>query len=210
MSFQTNSPSLASRLVSFRDQSRRARHRSTHDGAALVEFAIVLPLLILFIQILMHIGWAFTQLTWVSQTAFHVAMIGSENPVNAGQGQMLARKDLLDTLQRRWMSGPLEDNLTYPNAGADRTVSVQLQGEVPAILWPISQALNVRLVSPVLVAGDGDVGNLNQFANPDDRYDCEGNVCTGGCPMGPCDPIIKSTNFFTELVEFRPYCPECG
>ncbi|WKZ57046.1 MAG: pilus assembly protein [Bdellovibrionota bacterium] len=181
------------------------KSKSHCHGAALVEFAIVLPLLILFIQILMHIGWAFTQLTWVSQTTYHVAMVGSENPVNGGQGPMLGRKDFLEQIQNRWMHGPLGDAIEYDEENS--TVAVTLNGQVPAILWAFTQGMGVRVTAPVLVAGDGEVGDLNRFVNPDPFYDCEGNECEGS---GPCEPtqctLIPKPNF-SELEEYG--CDEC-
>ena len=173
-----------------------ARSASSSDGGVIIECLMVIPLLILIFGGILGLGRAYAQLTWVSNSAYEVALSGAGNPEGPmGESAAAARNTLLGTL-------PFYSLIAAPAIGSplynqfpsepllDNTVLVRLNAELPLLFTRWVTNFQVDTVLPILVLGQGNAGNLTQFQNAGCLYDCDGDklMLSGGvCCTNPDD-----------------------
>lgn len=162
-------------------------------GAAMVELAIVIPLLLLLIIGVANIGQALTQMTWIINTTYTTAIAGATaskaNRPSAMQTRGGSFVQLNDPIERP--NVPVREVLP-----AERTVSgrdiveVQMQGEVKygfgVHLLGIDRFVSQKIVAPILVLDSGSfAADILKWGNEAD-YDCSG--VRGGIPLtsGTC------------------------
>jgi hypothetical protein len=174
----------------------RERRFQRELGAAFVEFALFLPFLILLMYGVVELGRLLSNISWISQAAYHGTMIGTETSSSFGEEVVRARiNDFYDIQGEKLSNAPIS-HTAYEEASNSRLVTVEIHASIPELLnvptpWSKldSLTMNVRLAGPLLVKNSGIPSNLNEFGTNGCIYDCAGQpVCCGnGCSasMGP-------------------------
>lgn len=169
------------------------RHRSEKEtGSVVTECVIVIPLLLIIFSGLTELGRTFSQINWVANTSYEVALAGGGTPELAGGNIVMEdRYSQLKDIPYYKVNFPSTANSNYNPT--TRTVSVSIHATLPTLLSYVSPAFDVHATAPILVLGNGVPGRLSVFENPADLYDCCGNVLPGGAlspasciPMPAC------------------------
>lgn len=138
-------------------RSLRARIRRDEVGASLVEFALVLPLLIVLLFGIMEAGWAFSQSVEVRNAAREGARLAV---VDYGTGQ-----DVIDeTCNRANLSGSGANVTVTKNGTESVTIDIaQSYTSLTGLLDPFFGGLN--LSSSVEMRAERDLATLTNQAN---------------------------------------------
>lgn len=167
--------------------------KSNQCGASIVEFALFIPILILFFLGLVELGRLLSQITWVGQTAYQAVMIGGETSDVIGAAVMAKRVEELSELQDSQLTDQLNfiDPPVYDEE--NQTVSVRLGGEVNQLLnAPIDLGLNISVVGPTLTSSNPPPEGLDEPSNPSCVFYCPWQgvepCCTPPCsaPLSTC------------------------
>jgi hypothetical protein len=143
--------------------------KSGDQGATIIEFIIVFPLLILFLAGLLMSGIVLSQISWSMQSSFETALLGRANSSSVGQIKMKQRFDTL----RGLMGGQLEDGETFTTGIVDqdnaRFVEVRLDARVRPLglqsaAFPLGMTVYAHynfLEDSLLGSGFSEFGNLD-------------------------------------------------
>ncbi|MBX7136550.1 MAG: pilus assembly protein [Oligoflexia bacterium] len=173
------------------------------QGAALLEFALVVPFLTLIFFGIVELGRTLIQGTWVSQAAFEAALLGGETPHAVAIPVMNQRVETLSGIQGQQLVTELGFNASY-DATSNRTVQVDLNGEVARLLKsPYPLKMNIGFTGPVLLSYSTLPLALSSASNPACQYACDGTQCCGvACPAAPsCVGQASPMPFSTQLGE---------
>lgn len=158
----------------------KAPHFPTQRGAALVEFAIVIPVILFLCFGIVEYGRTLSELTWASNAAYHAVVLGGESTEDLGPQAMRERVTRLQ-LGQYSSTASLYQEASFDIGGS--TVKMALDGEVATtqVGW---FALNYSsdIVGPWFAAMSSSIGNLNEFPEaPDmgDEYGCDGDKGSG-------------------------------
>lgn len=166
------------------------KSKSQDTGAALVEFLITFPLLLLLFSGVLELGRMYSQLTWVSNIGYEVAWVGSASKQGpAGLNDMAAKHALLSSISRfhKLSAAPAMTTPQY-NASIPNTVSVEINANVSPLMNMFSGNMKSKITSPMLASSGAANGPMDQFVNPSCLYDCSGNRITGCCSSSTCAP----------------------
>ena len=170
-----------------------------HRGAAMVEFAIVLPVLILLLVGTVQLGRLFSQIIWAANTNYEALRTGTELSASEGPAAMQQVFDsVMDNNYQRTGStrtdaNALTDKL-YDTSSAQRTVQATSQGRATNIFSYLGLDFGVSYTGPLLLNDPGgSQPALNNFANDDGcYYDCSG-TCQPAPSSAPCSGISVPT-----------------
>lgn len=176
------------------------KNSTTERGAALVECALSLPVLIFFVSAILEFGNVLSQLTWFSQAAYHVISVGSQSPQSAGPSLMDSRYAQLVLAKSPERSYGRIDLHTpqaasaagyYDNTPTIRTITVRMTADIrPLGNTPLSFPLSYELTAPQLLNDSVSPGSLSSFGNPSPSYyRCNLTSCGGSTPCAAaCRP----------------------
>lgn len=166
------------------------RYKSDH-GAVLAESAIAIPFLIVIVSGLLGVGRLLSQMTWLNQTLYHVALLGAQNVPGSGEPKMLRRAlDLCDFQDANLISDCALARAYVDDGHGNTRVEVTLNAQVRPLKsnLPVKIDLALQVAAPYLVPSFS-ASNLSQFNAPNKFYDCEGNMTSpdGSIPnQTPC------------------------
>lgn len=154
-------------------------------GSVISEMAVILPLLVLLLFGTFEIGRLLAQYSWIQQTSYNAAFLGSgltDNNFSTGPAATGAQKDYNKV-------NSLKNAMAAPNIGATfdpigNTVAVQIQGQMNLLSKMFPMDVNVTSTGPSSIL-NYNPGNLSNFENngSTEQYDCDGQPCTvGSCP----------------------------
>jgi len=167
------------------------KSKRNQRGAALVEAAMVTPLLLILINGMVLLTHALGHAPLLNQMAFDAYMAGARAPVNSRADVMETRvNSLLSSSPGRF--GQVSEETAYPGyyyETSDRTVSVKLSVDVLSLggvsqrVTPHNAAARQRLTNvawslsgPLLLPKVSVDSNMTHFADPDNAFfDCQGN-----------------------------------
>lgn len=168
------------------------------SGGVIVEFLLTIPIIFIFFTAVLELGRLYSQVTWVSNMAYEVAVAGAGWPQGpAGDADMIYRSGQLGGITSyHRLSGPPTMNATYNHPSSPpRTITVNMSANVPPLVQFMTGDFQTSVVAPML-ANDGTIlGSFNNFANPACLYDCNGAVISNGgvcctdastCPQAAC------------------------
>jgi len=161
-------------------------------GAAMVEFAIVLPLMMLLFSGLLEIGRVLSQLNWLSQTAFSLITLHGGTPKDYAPQLVSVRFDRLKTAKLNEFSKvgltvnypePLFGDSYYRTVNEAEVVGMKLSATIRPLttILGFTIPVSIEVTGPFLIPDKSNAGNLGQFQNPSPYlYDCSGRPCTNG------------------------------
>lgn len=150
-------------------------------GAVLAEAAIAIPFLIVVMSGLLGAGRLLSQLTWLNQTLYHAALLGSQNVAGSGEQKMVRRALNLCEFQDAALISDCGLAGTYVLGGsANPHVEVTLNAAVRPLKanLPVKIDLSLRVAAPYLVPNLAS-SNLSEFNAPNRYYNCEGELTNG-------------------------------
>jgi len=178
---------------------RRANSRCS--GAALSEFAIVLPLLVIFLTGLLELGRTINQMAWLSQTSYEAARAAGNTAGPQGQVAVQNVGNLYYSLFAKDLEGD-PTNLQGEYLPAKRMVRVTLEDRVRVLLGAVNFDVRFDLTGPHLASpapslsteysNGATLYNCNGVAggSDTDSFCCHGSHCSGsGAP--PVNPECK-------------------
>lgn len=163
------------------DRASNRQYSNQQHGAALVELAVTMPLMLFIISVLLEFGNIFLYLTWISQSSFNLVSLGALTPeaavpsaVEFRRQQIIYSKAIEEPNTRlSQMFGLTELDLSLSN----RTVTITLETTISplgnsTLVFPF----NNSLTGPYLLNSAGLTGSLSDFQNPEaaDMYGCAG------------------------------------
>lgn len=161
-----------------------SKQRSRVRGAALVEFALVIPLILLLTFGILEYGRTLSELTWASNAAYHAVVLGAESSADLGPAAMNERVDSL----KKGQNPDTVDLQMSPNFDiGEGTVKMALHGDVSQSgVGFANLSYTSDIVGPWFAALSSDIGDLNQFPAappPNDQFGCDGVKGSGvtGC-----------------------------
>jgi len=155
------------------------------SGAALPEFAIILPFLVLVVAGVFELGRGINQLSWLSQTGFEMARAGSMTVGAAGQARMHQIGNLYYSKLNRDLAGGADGfaSSTYTEDG--NFVKVNIADQVDLLFGGIPVPIAMAFTGSVL--SKPFEGTPDDFGDSSESYDCLGEICSeGSCPDEPC------------------------
>ena len=162
------------------------RNKNNENGGAFLEFALVFPLCLVFLFGIFELGRMLSQYSWVQQTTYNAAFLGSGLTTNSNQTlpQDVAARlySLQNAAARNPMTSQPDINIL---SRTDGSMEVGISGPMKMIMPGTPLSLKVSSVSPGLLV-PYNAGDLNRFENASEFYDCNGNPCgNAGCsPFG--------------------------
>jgi Flp pilus assembly protein TadG len=158
-------------------------------GAALVECAMVFPLLLLMLSGVLEIARALNELTWVARTAYSSAIVAAGTPGNIAGKMLESRFSQIKSIKDGHFVGRLTMNNPSPSIGSsyydavNNTISMKFTATLqPLVNVPFSIPIPMTITAPFLMFKDINYSSLGSFQSPAHRYDCAGAVCTT-CPL---------------------------
>ena len=160
-------------------------------GAALLEFAICIPVLVALLQGVVFTCSSLSNLISVSQMAYSSALAGIEVAPSASSGVMGSRANLFLGASEGQFDGQVgsypfgASPFPAPDEG-NRLVTVRLSPKLKSGLsGPFAVLLGGKITAPLLYVNRPIDEILSRPANPVGRvYDCDGSVATtspGSC-----------------------------
>ena len=175
--------------------SRNARTHHSSIGAAIPEFAILAPFLILLLLGLLEVGRLIQQVSWVAQGSYEAAVVGGERLETVGPEEMETIREQFHQIinTRADLSNfAFASEPKYQQVDGEDVVVSHLQGQLRPISGLFEFDIAVRTVGPhtaQVPPSSGDLLNFDTVA----YYDCDGNLCPHGgqapCESGPCDRL---------------------
>jgi len=152
------------------------------SGAAINEFVLILPLLVLFLTGLLEFGRTLNQVAWLTSATYEAARVGANSPDTQGVQAMDGVANLYYKLRGENMAkgaGSLKGSYDPQN----RTVEVVLEDRVEYLMGSFEIPLRFALAGPHL-AGLTPV-HSNKYENAAKGYNCNGQP-DGFTTSGPC------------------------
>lgn len=173
---------------------RNASKRARQNGAVLVEFSLILPMMLLFFFGLIEIGRMFSQVSWFARVNYEAALAGSQAPAMADKVNAAVNEAFVGMLWFYQQDGyvKISETPVLDNAGAhanvdSRTVNVAASAVVQPMLKQIGFTLPVRFSGSMLGQGGTPIGSYSSFANPAVLYNCAG--APGSSDSAPCSNL---------------------
>ena len=198
-------------------RSGRLRRAGAERGAALVEFALSLPLILLFLAGIYDLGRVQSQMNTVSQIAYQVAVIGATNPRITGDITMEQQGAKILSLVDRETSyfnatptlAPPPEGFTtrYFQESGRWFVTATVRGNLNSYfrwIFPPLFSISVSVTAPYLYSSaggqDSDIdGYQNGTLSDCDgtlgaaaEGDCRERIC--GCPEGSGPTVCAGSN----------------
>jgi len=174
-------------------------------GGALIEFAISVPLIIIFLIGILSSGRLLNTVSTVGQAAFLGAQLGSQVNAKVELSKIPDRIVKILDLQSRKLhqvsvtcKDPLHTSPTDPqnrcitsangsvffdpdpnSVDAKRVLKVHVNGKLPTIFRELD--IDIDVTAPILLLDQGTTINLNQPENPALTYGCQGGLNNANC-----------------------------
>jgi hypothetical protein len=141
------------------------------QGAVMIEFLAVLPLLLLFVGGVFELGRYFCEVSWVAQAGYQVAVVGAMNvPNTASSKRMMQQRYQQMTLIQK--PGHLVEDAALPletvYASSGDQIKVRVRGTFHST-WKgwmhLAVPMDVAVVGPILVRNMGNIGCTASFCN---------------------------------------------
>ena len=150
-----NLPVPINGIVTRRDAaSRRWKNRNNRSGAAAVEFAIVAPIIVLFVMGSIEFGRAM----FLQQVAISTARAACRDGIVASASNASVQSTLTSRLQGVGLTGGTSTILV--NGQSDRDVNTASAGEPIEITVTIPYSANTWLPSPFYLGGKSLTGRV--------------------------------------------------
>lgn len=178
--------------------------RNAEQGSVISEFAILVPMLLVFFLGLIGVGQLLGHLTWVSQTTYAGALLGADIPQNEGPTKILTQSMRLKALQDRGqISSQAADfavNTVYTNGSVTGkpiiNVSIGARNVSAIAKAVLPMNLDVSVAAPYLVPNQSLFSTYSDFSNPPGVTGCTGIGCGGATGTGPVK--VKALEFYPE------------
>lgn len=171
------------------------RKRSIYGGV-LIEFALSIPLLAVFLVGIISSGRLFQQVATVGQAAFLGAQFGTQITNQSDLAQVPFQVERILNLQVKKPIIPLQfqcsDNMGRCNNGIfwnpsttgedAKTLRVKVNGVMEILYNSID--INLEVVAPILLIDQSGITNLNELdtpQNPSTLYNCIGGINNASC-----------------------------
>lgn len=155
------------------------------SGAALPEFAIILPFLVLVVAGVFELGRGINQLSWLSQTGFEMARAGSTTVGAAGEARMHQIGNLYYSKLNRDLAGGADGFASSEYIYDGDFVRINIADQVDLLFGGIPVPIAMAFTGAVL--NKPFEGTPDDFGDSSQSYDCEGEICSeGSCPSQPC------------------------
>lgn len=173
------------------------------QGSVTSEFAIVLPLLVVFFLGVAGVGQLLGHSTWLAQATFTGAMAGTALPVDTGPVSIEANITTLKDLQSRGQikGGDAWDVQTnyYTAPSGKPYLIVRASAQVSPITKAIiPMNLGVSVAAPYLVPDANLFANLGTFQNPPAPQGCSGTDCVKPAPYNP-----KEKPYYSDAADYE-------
>ena len=170
-------------------------------GAAIVELAIVLPVLVLILIGTVQLGRLLSQIVWTANNNYEAVRTGAETVPDFSDEAMrnvfdnVIRENYLDSGVTR-ASNNL-NSTSYEPDPALRSVSASSSGFADRLFNFLDLDFQASYTGPILLSNPNlEEGELDQFENSgcspcggsECYYDCDGN-CVENPPLVPCEGI---------------------
>jgi hypothetical protein len=177
-------------------KSNKRTMKNKEKGAALVEFALSVPVLFLFFSGVLEFGNILSQLTWVSQAGYTLAAVGAESPqgvtqslLNARLAQLVQAKDF-----ERFRNKLLVTEVTpagteyFNNNPLIRTITIKLKAQIiPISNLSFGIPVDINITAPQLVENTLYDSNYGVFGQPQPEYfACNGATAGFSPPTADC------------------------
>ena len=179
-------------VIMFTDFLKLAPVTDADSGAAMVEFAIVLPLILTFLFGIVEVGRLFSQVTWYSSLNYESVVSGSLAPaeeavVNTEVNSAFHRlhEVYLQTGNTRLSGVPVISDEDEHSNIADRTVKIESSAAPRSILKDLGLDFAMKYTGRILSKGSLPVDHYAEFRNPTVLYNCSNQP--GGSASGPCN-----------------------
>lgn len=154
------------------------------SGAVLHEFALVVPLLMLFLIGIVETSRIISNIPMVAQAVYQSALVGGETQENAGIAVMNGQVNKFFEIQDHALNSQTV-NAVYNNE--NNTVFVEVTANLNAVYESFPLSLKVGAVGPNMLAFDG-MPDTTGFANGNNYYNCEGSPVAYPIADSSCDP----------------------
>lgn len=163
----------------------KPRTSNSSEGSVITECLLVIPVMLIIFSGLVELGRTFSQINWVANTSYEVAMVGGGTPQSSWDLAMQSRYSQLKDIPYYKVNMPSatvnQFNPLDTPAGSlpARSVGVQIRATLPTLLSYVSPTFDVHAVAPMLVLGNGLPGQLSVFQNATEGgspryYNCAG------------------------------------
>ena len=185
--------------------NRPSSKQANNDGSVLLEFAIVLPLLLVFFLGISGIGQLLGHVTWISQTTYAAAMFAADVPQPDGAAKVELETNRLSTVQNRGQVSGQWDAPVYFNG--EFTGKPIVSVSVPAHVTPLLNSMfgadvGVSVAAPYLVPNQSGFAAYGDYGNPPGTVTCVGAACN---PVLPYNPGIKGLGSIKLTNPFSAY-----
>lgn len=165
-------------------------------GSVITEFAIVLPLLVVFFLGISGMGQLLGHVTWISQTTYAAALFAADVPQSDGAAKVQSETARLKGIQARGQVTGTWDAPIYFNGAITGKPIVSVS--VPAHVSPFMRTffatdVGVSVAAPYLVPNQATFAGLGDY----------GNATGAGCVGVACNPVIPPYNPGTKELEIR-------
>lgn len=170
----------------------RFQQRCRQHGGALVEFAIALPVCLLIIFGVFELGRLLAQYSWIQQTSYNSAFLGSGFTLTSPQTEPNYVAAELWNKSNSVSKNSMEQIpvINVSNSAAS-SITVRIDGDMNLLtnLYPLS--VDVSSYS-VQFTQSSNLGNTLSFENYSDLngpsfFNCNGEVCG---PIADCSPDV--------------------
>jgi hypothetical protein len=160
-------------------KSNKRTMKNKEKGAALVEFALSVPLLFLFFSGVLEFGNILSQLTWVAQAGYTLAAVGAESPQNVAQSLLDSRlNQLIQAKNSERFGSRLEVSAVTPvgsdyynNLSEVRTVTVSLKARIiPISSLSFAIPVDINVTAPQLVVSSNYNPDYSVFGAPQPQF----------------------------------------
>ncbi|MBN8547769.1 MAG: pilus assembly protein [Deltaproteobacteria bacterium] len=176
-------------------------------GSVLLEFAIVVPLLVVFFLGISGIGQLLGHVTWISQTTYAAALFAADVPQPDGPAKVQQATERLSEAQNRGqVSGDWNAPVyTVGQITGKPIVSVSVPANVsPLVSAMFSSSIGVSVAAPYLVPSQAAFAGFNDFANPSGIVTCYAASCN---PIAPYNPGIRKITTLPGETNYAYYNP---
>ena len=168
--------------MNFLNSHSSSGSQANDEGSVLTEFAIVLPLLVVFFLGISGLGQLLGHVTWISQTTYAAAMFAADVPQADGAARVEIETARLKEAQSRGQVAGTWDAPVYFNGGITGKPIVSVS--VPAHVSPFMRTffateVGVSVAAPYLVPNQAAFAGFGDFGNPQGA----------GCSGASCNPI---------------------
>ncbi|MBN8547766.1 MAG: pilus assembly protein [Deltaproteobacteria bacterium] len=162
-------------------------------GGVITECVLVIPVMLVLFTGLTELGRTFSQINWVANISYEVAMVGASVSETAGgalamdgrYAQLSAIPYYKVTLPSDPTSKVYNQTDLHVSGQPPRSVEVAIHATLPTLLSHVSPTFDVRATAPILVLSNVLPGGLSTFSNPNPLYDCCGREYSGA-PIDTC------------------------